>query len=135
MSSSKQIFFTPAPSPNNVYFDPSVGANGSVIWKIGTLPLPADPNDLLGKLTFKVKVTENCVILANANCDAEIVISGHMEGIGQISQTHFFNHAIIQGHHMTGSCIGEPIVIPYRIAIDQTNFVATNCGGTGHIKK
>ncbi|MDD3686854.1 MAG: hypothetical protein PHE56_08825, partial [Bacteroidales bacterium] len=38
VSSNKQIVFTPAPSPNDLYFDPSQGANGSIVWEIGTLP-------------------------------------------------------------------------------------------------
>lgn len=133
VSSSKQIFFSPAPSPNNVYFNPSLGANGSIVWDIGSLPLPANPNDILGTLTFKIKVTENCIVLANTNCNPEIVISGHMSGLGHISQTQFANHGIIQGHQSTGSCTGEPIVAPYRIDIDQISFLANNCESTPDI--
>ena len=39
-SAARQIFFTPASTPNTVTYNPAVGANGSVIWDLGTLPLP-----------------------------------------------------------------------------------------------
>ncbi|MBN2776583.1 MAG: DUF11 domain-containing protein, partial [Bacteroidales bacterium] len=130
VSSNNQIFFTPDPSPNDLYFDPSLGANGSIVWEIGTLPMPADPNDLLGLLTFKVKVTEDCTILSNTNCDAEILIHGHMNGIGQISGTVFDNHSTMQGYEMSGICAGEPIIEPFRFAIDESAFVTANCVAT-----
>src|SRR5690606_15746726 len=40
ISSAQQILFSPVPSPNTVTFDPTLGANGSIVWDIGTLPLP-----------------------------------------------------------------------------------------------
>jgi hypothetical protein len=130
LSSDNQIFFTPVPSPNELYLDPSQGANGSIVWEIGTLPLPADPNDLLGLLTFKLKVTEDCTILSNTNCDAEVVIHGHMNGVGQISGTIFNNHSTMQGYEMSGICAGEPIIAPFRFAIDESAFVSANCAAT-----
>ncbi|MDD4148925.1 MAG: HYR domain-containing protein [Bacteroidales bacterium] len=130
VSSSAQIFFTPLPTPNNVYFDPSLGANGSIVWDIGTLPLPADPNDLLGTLTYKIKVTEDCVILSNVNCDPEIIINGYMNGVGQISNTTFTNQSTMQGYQMSGGCIGEPILVPYVFSIDASSFVTANCLAT-----
>jgi len=42
-------------------FDVGAGATGSILWQIGYLPLPADPDDLLATLTFKLKVTEDCI--------------------------------------------------------------------------
>ena len=133
INSSKQIFFAPLPTPNNLYFDPSLGANGSIVWKIGTLPIPTNQNDLLGKLTFKIKVTDDCQILANTNCNAEVVISGHMNGVGSISHTVFSNHATMQGYQMTGSCIGEPIVVPFKVSIDANSYVTANCASTPSI--
>ncbi len=130
VSSSIQIFFTPLPTPNNVYFDPSLGANGSIVWDIGTLPLPADPNDLLGTLTYKIKVTDDCVVLSNVNCDPEIIVNGYMNGVGQISHTAFTNQSTMQGYHIAGGCIGEPITTPYVIEIDADSYVSTNCVAT-----
>ena len=130
VSSSAQIFFTPLPTPNNVYFDPSLGANGSIVWDIGTLPLPADPEDLLGTLTYKIKVTDDCVILSNVNCDPEIIIEGYMNGVGQISNTTFTNQSTMQGYQMSGGCIGEPILQPYVMSIDAASYVSANCVAT-----
>lgn len=36
------INFSPLPTPNNAYFDQVAGGNGSIIWNIGSIPLPAD---------------------------------------------------------------------------------------------
>ncbi len=130
VSSSREVYFTPAPSPDDLYFDPSEGANGSVVWEIGTLPLPTDPDNLLGKLTITIKVTEDCTILSNVNCDAEVVVHGHMNGIGQVSRTYFSNHSAMQGYEMSGICIGEPINDPFRFEIDEAAFVTANCAAT-----
>ncbi|MDD2413373.1 MAG: SprB repeat-containing protein, partial [Bacteroidales bacterium] len=130
VSSNRQLFFTPSPSPNNLYFDPTAGANGSIVWKIGTIPLPSDPDDLLGKLTFRIKATENCVLLANTNCGTDIIINGHMEGTGTISHSHFLNSSIVQGFHMSGNCVGEPILTPYIITINSNDYVESHCGST-----
>ncbi len=128
VSSSRQVFYTPAPTPNNQYFDPTLGANGSIVWKIGTLPLPSNPNDLLGILTYRIKVTEDCAILANSNCASQINIYGSMNGIGQISHIPVSNHASIQGFVQTGSCVGEAITAPISININATNYVQSHCG-------
>ncbi len=130
VSSSNQIYFSPSPNPNNLYFDPTLGANGSIVWQIGTLPLPADPNELLGKLTFKIKATEDCTILANTNCDAQIVVQGHMNGVGQISGTLLNNLVTVQGFQTSGLCIGEPILNPFIFSINSTNFVNDNCSSS-----
>ncbi|MDY0142465.1 MAG: HYR domain-containing protein, partial [Bacteroidales bacterium] len=130
VNSSIQTFFTPLPTPNNLYYNPSMGANGSIVWDIGTLPLPVDPNDLLGTLTYKIKVTEDCVILSNVNCDPEIIISGYMNGVGQISHTAFTNLSTMQGYQMSGGCIGEPILNPYVFSIDANSYVTANCAVT-----
>jgi hypothetical protein len=59
------ILFSPAPTPNAITFDPTLGATGSIVWNMGTLPLPANPSTLLAKLSFKLKATTDCSILLN----------------------------------------------------------------------
>jgi uncharacterized repeat protein (TIGR01451 family) len=127
VNSSRQTFFTPVPSPNTVNYNPSLGANGSIVWEIGTLPLPTDPTDLLGILTFTIKVTENCPILSNTNCDADIRINGLLNGTGQISLIPVNNQTFIQGYETSGVCIGEPITSPIIIEIDEQDYVNANC--------
>ncbi|NLA23737.1 MAG: DUF11 domain-containing protein, partial [Bacteroidales bacterium] len=132
VSSSKQVFFSPA-DPNNLSFNPSIGANGSIVWDIGTLPLPADPDELLGTLTFKLKATEDCNILANINCSPEILVSGYMTGKGYISQTTFSNQITVQGYQDDGICLGEPITSPLKIAFNSSDYVNNNCGSVNSV--
>ncbi|MDY0315273.1 MAG: hypothetical protein RBR32_09385, partial [Bacteroidales bacterium] len=130
VSASRQVFFNPAPSPNNLYFDPSYTGTGAIIWDIGTLPLPLDPDELLGTLTFRIEATTDCSILSNINCSPEINVSGLMTGTGAISQTTFNNQLTTQGYQMEGECIGEPINEPIKFSIHSDNYVNTNCSGT-----
>lgn len=55
--------FTPLPTPNSLTYEPTIGANGSIVWDLGTLPLLANTDTVLAELTFKLKSTENCALL------------------------------------------------------------------------
>jgi len=129
-SANGTILFSPAPTPNAVSFDPSQGANGSVIWNIGTLPLPPNPNDVLGELTFKLKVTEDCSILTNPNCHPAAIIYGYINGVGAISGVVINTKPFIQGYTSSGMCQGEPLTDPLTVNIDSQNFVSQHCQNT-----
>ena len=125
ISSSSVFYYSPAgTSPT---FNPSMGATGSIVWNLGNLPLPADPNTLLAKLTFKLKVTNDCFILSNANCSPKVTIDGASSGIGAVSGINFSGIEFIQGYETTGPCEGEPITTPVAIPINATDYVASNC--------
>ncbi|MEC4005775.1 hypothetical protein OX283_013975, partial [Flavobacterium sp. SUN052] len=123
--------FLPLPTPNNAYFDPLAGGNGSIIWDISNLPLPNDPNTILGTLKFKFKVTEDCSILKNQNCSPKVSIYGSSSGVGSISGVNFSQN-IIQGYTNSGSCQGEPITDLLTVNINATNFVNLNCQNTSN---
>ncbi|MEI6749689.1 MAG: hypothetical protein WCM93_11060, partial [Bacteroidota bacterium] len=121
------VHYTPGPTPNNLYFNPSLGANGSIIWNYGTLPLPADPNTILATLTYKLEVTDDCILLSNPNCVPVININGTISGTGSVSNASFTNVGFIRGYEYSGICAGEPITTPTQIGIDATSYVAENC--------
>jgi len=129
-SASGNILFSPAPSPNTVSFNPSQGANGSIIWNIGTLPLPANPSDVLGELTFKLKATEDCSILKNTHCSPAITIYGYINGVGAISGVAVTTKPFIQGYTASGICQGEPIKDPLTISINSQDYVNSHCQNT-----
>jgi len=129
-SASGNILFSPAPTPNAVSFNPSQGANGSVIWNIGTLPLPANPSDVLGELTFKLKATEDCSILKNTHCSPAITIYGYINGVGAISGVTVSTKPFIQGYTASGICQGEPIKDPLTISINSQDYVNSHCQNT-----
>ncbi len=126
-SLNSSIFFSPNPTPNNLYFDPNLGAMGSIIWDFGTLPLPANPQTLLASLRFKLRATDNCAILSNPNCANNILVNGLTFGTGAITNIAFKDRPLILGYNNSGVCQGEPIYQPITVNIVAGNYVAQNC--------
>ncbi|UUC44502.1 HYR-like domain-containing protein [Flavobacterium cerinum] len=129
-SASGAVFFSPAPTPNAVSFNPSQGANGTIIWNIGTLPLPANPSDVLGEFTFKLKATEDCSILKNTHCNPAITIYGYINGVGAISGVAVSTKPFIQGYTASGICQGEPIKDPLTVNINAQDYITNHCQNT-----
>ncbi|OAB25259.1 hypothetical protein FBFR_14800, partial [Flavobacterium fryxellicola] len=130
-SASKTINFTPNPSPNNLTYEPTIGANGSIVWDFGTLPLPSngDKNSVLAELSFKFKVTEDCTLLKNANCNNIISVIGSLNGTGSISSVNVIDKSLIQGYS-SGSCEGTAIPTPFITTINAAAYVNANCQAT-----
>ena len=127
VSADFEAFFTPTNS-KAPYFDPNLGATGSVVWEIGDLPLMEDINELLARLSLTLKVTEDCFILSAPQCFPFISLTGSMSGKGQISQTEFSGIPLTQGF-LDGDCLGEPIQEPLVVnIIGVEEFVQQNCG-------
>ncbi len=126
-SLSSSINFTPIPTPNNLYFDANLGATGSIVWDLGSLPLPANPEILLASLTFKLKATEDCTILVNATCSNSIQVNGYTSGKGAVTQIPFNNLGLILGHDGIGNCGGQNIPQPLNISIVGGQYISDNC--------
>lgn len=127
VSADFEVFFTPntAKAP---YFDPNLGPTGSIVWELGELPLLEDITSILARLTYKLKATENCLILSNSDCEAFISVGGAISGKGKISQNEFTGIQLTQGF-LDGTCEGEPILTPLVIPfLGATEWVLENCG-------
>ncbi|WP_395632627.1 hypothetical protein, partial [Flavobacterium sp.] len=122
------------PTPNNISFNPSLGVTGSLVWDFGTLVLPANPNTILARLTFKLTATSDCSILNNASCTGLITVNGYSTGTSSITSVALNNTQLIQGYTSNGSCIGEPIPAPIYLTIDGANYVSQNCSGNNIIR-
>ncbi|TRX16162.1 immunoglobulin domain-containing protein, partial [Flavobacterium franklandianum] len=133
-SLTKNVNFSPLPSPNNYYFDPSLGPKGSIVFDLGTLPLPVNPDTILADFSFKVKVTTDCSILKNAACSQFVSISGNIGGTGATTGINFSNKPFYVGFNQTGNCLGEPILNPLNISVNATNYVNQNCQNTPPIR-
>jgi gliding motility-associated-like protein/uncharacterized repeat protein (TIGR01451 family) len=127
VSANFEAFFT----PNTIkapYFDPNLGATGSIVWELGELPLQEDITAILAKLTYKLKVTQDCLILSNPNCDAFISVGGAISGKGKVSKSDFTGIQLTQGF-LDGACEGEPIQTPLVIPIiGGAEWAEANCG-------
>ncbi|OYX14441.1 MAG: hypothetical protein B7Z16_14465, partial [Algoriphagus sp. 32-45-6] len=126
-SQSGIINFSPLPTPNNLYFNPAIGASGVLIWDIGTLPVPANPSDVLGELKYKIKITEDCFLLKNQFCIPSTSLHGFINGVGALTGIPITNQPFIQGYVTSGLCIGDPITDPISVSIDATNYISQNC--------
>ncbi len=93
--------------PSNTSSPAIVGNN--FVWNIGTLPVPASPNDILASFTFKLTATENCALLANS-CGGKIYLDGSISGVGANSGTNLSLNLIQEV--VSGSCEGEVISTP-----------------------
>jgi len=129
VSSSASFTYTPVGNSAPIY-DAGAGATGSIVWNLGTLPLPDDPDDLLATLTYTLQVTTNCVILSNANCEVAVTVDGIIEGTGATSNIEVSDVPFIQGYTTIGECEGEPIYDPVNVLIDAADYVNQNCQGT-----
>ncbi len=129
-SATKSVFFTPLPTPNNLYYDAAEGANGSVIWDLGTLPLPANSDLLLGELRFTFKVTEDCTLLKNLSCINTVALDGNMSGTGSITGVNFSNQSLILGYAASAECFGTEIQGPLNINLNSAAYVSNNCQDT-----
>ncbi|MBO2545503.1 HYR domain-containing protein [Salegentibacter sp. BDJ18] len=133
---STNFYFSPSPQNNEVYFDPTLGATGSIVWEIDELPLANSTNDVLADLTIKFGVTKNCTILSNICPGFDLIrFNGNISGRGAITGTTFQNKDLIQGYETEGTCQGEPITTTFEVTIDATNFRAENCQNSDEARK
>lgn len=126
-SASTNLFFSPAPSPNNVSFDPTFGAQGALTWELGQLPLDANPDNILARFAFTLRATQDCQVLASTQCGSIINTQGQASGTGSITGISFANANLISGYQTNGNCTDEPIVASTPIAINGAAYVIQNC--------
>ncbi len=108
-------------NPNTPSYDANVGPNGSIVWNLGNLPTPSDPNDILAELELNFTVTTDCNIVSNVDFSPNVAIDGSISGTGSISNVSF-NTNLILGYQTTGACTNEPILGPSLVPIDITDF-------------
>ncbi|MCL5128075.1 HYR domain-containing protein [Algibacter sp. L4_22] len=101
-------------------YDSTIGTNGAIVWNIGTLPVPSDPDFVLATISFSLTVTTDCTFFSD-NLDKIVSVNGKISGVGAISDAPF-NLTLIQGYEMDGNCIGETIAAPIIIPINYQDY-------------
>ncbi|MFA8432905.1 MAG: hypothetical protein ACEPOZ_00160 [Marinifilaceae bacterium] len=126
-SAVHEVYFDDA--VNEVNYEVAEGSTGSLVWNIGDLPVPNEgPDQLLGKLTYTLKVTTDCNILANTNCDPSVAVGGGGgSGTGAVSGNTINGFSLVYGYESNGECQGEPIFTPVEIVIDAEDYVRDHC--------
>lgn len=114
-------------SSNNIYFDASLGSTGALVWDLGTLALPENPDSIIANLKFKLKPTTDCEILSKSNCNNKIIVDGYSSGIGSVTGVSILNKEMIHGYSQNGICGKLPINESLTFSIDSVNYLASHC--------
>ncbi|MGS2761116.1 hypothetical protein [Sinomicrobium sp. M5D2P9] len=103
--------------------DPNETPGGKIIWDIGTIPLGSTPDELLGKLRYKIRITDNCTLLTTSagGCGLTIPINGQITGAGATSGTPLNTEFIRE--YASGDCYG-PV---YGDFVSTINIAGVTC--------
>tara|TARA_R110002020_G_scaffold328579_2_gene544539 strand:+ start:767 stop:3739 length:2973 start_codon:yes stop_codon:yes gene_type:complete len=121
VSSVGEYFFA-----NNSGKQPSLKSD-QVVWALGEIPLPGNPDDLMAKLTYTVRVTETCEILIDT-CSANFVLDGQLQGINGNSGKPIPTTPLLVGFSEDSQCFNSPIFGPIDLQVDADEFLNKNCG-------
>ncbi|EON77607.1 hypothetical protein ADIS_1826 [Lunatimonas lonarensis] len=112
----------------SIRFDPDLGVAGSLIWEIGPVPVVTNSEVPVASMQYTLRVTEDCALLANNQCEATIAVRGGIYGTGKTTQSTFANIPFIQGIE-ENACAGKEIIDPLELALtDVLEFVQAQCG-------
>lgn len=126
------VFVSAHTSPEgygDVTFDPDSGPAGAIIWDMGEVPLMADLEEVIAVLHYTLKVTEDCFVLANDNCQATVAINGTISGIGSVSESVFSNLPFTQGAIDSDCFEGETHDLLEIPITGRAEFAQTHCAG------
>ncbi len=127
--------YAPASTSAVPYVNSALGANGTLVWDFGTLPVPANPNDVLGEIVFTLKVSEDCDLYHNFNCSAPgVQIDGVISGVGANTNIAVDHQPFYVGYSQTGGCTTEPVTGPLNISINSSAWVAAHCPSGDNVR-
>ena len=106
-----------------------------IVWEIGQMPLPNNPNDIMATLTYTVRVTDRCDILINSCSAANFVLDGQIQGINGNSGKPIPTTPLLVGFNEDSQCFNSPIFGPIEIQVDADEYLKTNCGYESGVSK
>lgn len=104
--------------------DSSVTSGGTIIWNIGNLPEDKTKEILLAQLKYRLKVSNNCVLLSTNVCGLGIKINGKLSGIGATSQTKVSSKLVRD--YGNGACAG-PVYDDFESIIKISTAFKQKC--------
>lgn len=128
------VFNSTTLSQSALHHNAAGGAQGSLVWDIGALPLPADSNELLATVQCKLRVTDDCHLLRNSQCSSAISINGDCSGIGSLSGIPFTRSPFILGKHTDGICSGSTIAGPLLAPIESASYIQSHCASQQQVR-
>ncbi|MEB2781823.1 gliding motility-associated C-terminal domain-containing protein [Algoriphagus sp. C2-6-M1] len=121
VSSVGEYFFT-----NNSGNQPSILSN-QIIWEIGETPSSSSPDEVVAKLTYTVRVTENCEVLIDT-CSANFVVDGQINGNNGNSGKPIPTSPLLVGFSDDSQCINSPVFGPINFTAEFDDFLKNTCG-------
>jgi len=121
VSSVGEYFFS-----NNSGNQPSLISN-QVIWDIGEVPLSNSPDEVVAKLTYTVRVTENCQVLIDT-CSAKFVLDGQINGNNGNTGNPIPTSPLLVGFSEDSQCFNSPVFGPIDFTADFDDFLKNKCG-------
>ncbi|SKC11858.1 conserved repeat domain-containing protein [Sphingobacterium nematocida] len=83
---------------------PENTAGGKLVWDIGTLIKDDSKSILQGFLKYRLRVSDNCVLLSTGTCGLEVRINGKISGTGATSGTNVSSDLVRE--YGAGACAG-----------------------------
>lgn len=123
-------------SKADYYFTPNSAATpvlaslpeGKVIqWKIGDVPIGNSPDELLGKLTYVVKVAERCELYVDT-CSANFTLDGYINGDNSVTGGAISTTPLLIGYNEEVACVNAPIYGPIDFWADGNDLLKSSCG-------
>lgn len=108
--------------------DPNLYSGGQIIWEIGDIRLGVTFDELISKLTYKAKVTDNCAQLlsSESDCGLEIGINGNITGRGMLSNKGIEDKLV--SSYESEYCVGIPDLSDFSMTIAVDDAFGENCG-------
>ncbi|WP_131537246.1 DUF11 domain-containing protein [Pedobacter nototheniae] len=105
----------------------TLATNGKVKWNIGNIELPRVATTIIGKLKYKVKVTDDCLLLTKGitNCSKTTAINGKITGTGAVSGADFNNNLAIG--FTSGACVESPIYDAFNLNVNVSDAFIASC--------
>lgn len=115
-----EVWWTDISMPGEVNYEPSLGPGGTLVWKIGEVPVSADPDELIGFMEYAIIAPDNCSGPAGFQCTTNFDLSGEVTGKNAATDV-AFSGPVIQGFDSDGSCNLNPVSDPiyFEVLVDE----------------
>ncbi|MGG5578811.1 hypothetical protein ACPDHL_15950 [Myroides sp. C15-4] len=104
--------------------DPSVTAGGTIVWTVGELPLDSTQSRLLGQLNYRLKASENCMLLATNSCGLQMELNGNISGKGKASKVDI--NAPFVREYSTDLC-AQPNLEGFKMILNPSSSFLASC--------
>ncbi|MGY6520137.1 MAG: PKD domain-containing protein [Mongoliitalea sp.] len=115
------------PTTTNVVHTVDPSGASILRWDFGNLDPVADRSEVLARLNYTVRVTENCDIISTL-CDATVSLDGFITGIAASSGQPYGEIPLIVESEDAGACLrGSSTVAPISIPLDVFTYLRFTC--------